>query len=86
MGLPELVCFRYNPGPLRKGNVLIGHPEEAKYGFTREQLFTGYRMLKEKGVKRFGLHTMVASNELEPSYFVETAELLFKLIVEVFEK
>ncbi|NPE27253.1 diaminopimelate decarboxylase [Methanococcoides sp. SA1] len=82
-GLPELVCFRFNPGPLKEGNAIIGNPEEAKYGFTKEQLFEGYRMLKEKGVKRFGLHTMVASNELEPSYFVETAKLLFEVIVEI---
>ncbi|WP_445475335.1 diaminopimelate decarboxylase [Methanococcoides methylutens] len=82
-GLPELVCFRFNPGTLKKGNDIIGNPEDAKYGFTKEQLFEGYRMLKEKGVKRFGLHTMVASNELDPSYFVETARLLFETIVEI---
>ncbi len=81
--LPELVCFRYNPGPLKGGNAIIGKPEEAKYGFTREQLFEGYRLLKEKGVKRFGLHTMVASNELNPQYFVDTAILLFDLIAEL---
>ncbi|MFO7569577.1 MAG: diaminopimelate decarboxylase [Smithellaceae bacterium] len=82
-GLPELICFRYNPGPLKKGNVIIGHPEEAKYGFTREQLFEGYRICRDKGVKRFGIHTMVASNELDPQYFVETAQLLFELIVQI---
>lgn len=82
-GLPELVCCRYNPGPLKEGNAIIGNPQEAKYGFTREQLFEGYRMMKEKGVKRFGLHTMVASNELNPEYFVETARILFDLIVEL---
>ena len=83
VGLPEMVCFRYNPGALKEGNTIIGHPEEAKYGFTREQLFEGYQMLLDKGVKRFGLHTMVASNELDAAYFVETAELLFDLIVEI---
>jgi diaminopimelate decarboxylase len=82
-GLPELVCFRYNPGPLKGGNSIIGHPEQAKYGFTREQLFEGYRMLKEKGVKRFGLHTMVASNELNPQYFIDTAEMLFDLVADL---
>ncbi len=82
-GLPELVCFRYNPGALKDGNVIIGNPEESKYGFTREQLFEGYKKLSEKGVKRFGIHTMVASNELDPDYFVETAEIVFDLIVEV---
>ena len=82
-GLPELVCFRYNPGTLKEGNAIIGHPEEAKYGFTREQMFEGYRILRDKGVKRFGIHTMVASNELDPDYLVETAHILFELIVEI---
>ena len=86
VGLPDIVCFRYNPGSLKEGNTLIGHPEEAKYGFTREQLFEGYQMLKDKGVKRFGLHTMVASNELDCAYFVETAQILFDLIVELNQK
>jgi diaminopimelate decarboxylase len=82
-GMPELLCFRYNPGPLRAGNAIIGNPEEAKYGFTRAQLFEGYKAARDKGVKRFGLHTMVASNELNPQYFVETAKMLFGLAVEI---
>ncbi len=82
-GLPELICMRYNPGPLKQGNFIIGKPEEAKYGFTRQQLFEGYRLARDKGVKRFGLHTMVASNELDAGYFVETAEILFNLVVEI---
>jgi len=83
VGLPELLCFRYNPGPLRQGNAIIGKPEEAKYGFTKEQLLQGYRTVKDKGVKHFGLHTMIASNELDPYYFVDTAKMLFELVVEI---
>lgn len=82
-GFPELICFRYNPGPLKGGNAIIGKPEEAKYGFTREQLFEGYKICKEKGVKRFGLHTMVASNELNPDYFVDTVDMLLNLVLEI---
>lgn len=82
-GLPELVCFRYNPGALKGGNIIIGNPEDSKYGFTREQLFEGYKILKDKGVKRFGIHTMVASNELDPDYFIETAEIVFDVIVDI---
>ena len=85
-GLPETLSFRYNPGPLREGNVIIGKPEEAKYGFTREQLFEGYREIKRKGVKHFGLHAMVASNELNGEFFVETARMLFELAVELAEQ
>jgi len=83
VGMPELICFRYNPGPLRSGNAIIGEPQEAKYGFTREQLFEGYKKAQELGAKRFGLHTMVASNELNPQFFVETAEMLLQLVVEL---
>ncbi len=76
IGLPDLLSFRYNPGPLKEGNDIIGKPEEAKYGLTREQLSEGFRQARDRGVKRFGLHTMVASNELNVNYFIETVELL----------
>lgn len=82
-GIPELISFRYNPGPLREGNALIGKPEEAKYGLTRDQLFEAYAKARDKGAKRFALHTMVASNELNPQYFVDTAKMLFELCVEL---
>ncbi|MHC6204606.1 diaminopimelate decarboxylase family protein [Breznakiellaceae bacterium SP9] len=85
-GLPELVCCRYNPGPLKAGNAIIGAPQEAKYGFTREQLIEGFAVLNAKGVKRFALHTMVASNELNIEYHFETARILFELAVEIKNK
>lgn len=87
-GLPSVICFRYNPGPLRKhkGNVLIGKPEEAKYGMTREQLFEGYKIMYDKGVRRFGLHTMVVSNELNNDAIIETAEMLFDLAISISRK
>lgn len=83
IGLPELVSFRFNPGPAREGNVIIGNPAEAKYGFTEAQLFDGYRRLQELGVKRFALHTMIASNELNGTFFVETARVLFDLVTRI---
>jgi len=82
-GLPELISFRYNPGKLREGNLIIGKPEEAKYGFTRDQLFEGYRTVKDRGVKRFGLHAMIASNELNLDYHIETARVLFDLLADL---
>lgn len=86
--LPELISFRYNPGSLKSGgvNAIIGKPEEAKYGLTREQIFEAYKICKEKGVKRFALHAMVASNELNPESFEETARILFQLSAELKEK
>ncbi|MCA1949712.1 MAG: diaminopimelate decarboxylase [Treponema sp.] len=85
-GIPDLVSCRYNPGPLKEGNAIIGKPEEAKYGFTRDQLFEGYRLLKAKGATRFALHTMVASNELNIEYHIETARILFELAAELYRR
>lgn len=77
---PELICFRYNPGPRRTGNVIIGNPVEAKYGLSHEQVVDAYRLAQQRGAKRFGLHTMVASNELDYSYMVETAKMLLEVV------
>ena len=76
---PELVCFRYNPGPRRTGNIIIGNPVEAKYGITHDQVISAYKMALERGGKRFGLHTMVASNERDYTYIVETARMLLEI-------
>ncbi|MBQ3671479.1 MAG: diaminopimelate decarboxylase [Treponema sp.] len=85
--LPETICFRYNPGQAKHGcNSIIGKPEEAKYGCTREQLLEAYKICRAGGVKHFGLHTMVASNELNPDFFVDTAKLVFELALEIKEK
>jgi len=91
-GLPDLICFRYNPGPVKEGiaaeegNVIIGDPKEAKYGFTKEQLLEGYKICKEKGIKRFGIHTMMVSNELGIKNLIETARIMFTLAIEIKEK
>jgi diaminopimelate decarboxylase len=78
-GLPELISFRFNPGHARSGNVIIGSPEEAKFGCTEPQILEGFQRAKAMGVTRFGLHTMVASNELNGDYIVDTAQMLFEL-------
>ncbi len=76
---PELICFRYNPGPRRTGNVIIGNPVEAKYGVTHDQVVDAYRLAQQRGAKRFGIHTMVASNELDYTYMVETARMMLEI-------
>ncbi len=77
--MPELICFRYNPGPLREGSSFIGDPREAKYGVTTSQIRGAYMKARELGAKRFGMHTMVVSNMLDEHYLIETAVMLFKL-------
>ena len=78
--MPELICFRYNPGPLRTGNSIIGNPVEAKYGVSHSQIVDAYRLAKERCAVQFGLHTMLASNELNYTYMVQTARTLLELV------
>ena len=85
-GIPETISVRYNPGSLRVGSSIMGAPSEAKYGFTRDQVFEGLRLLRDQGARRFGLHAFVASNQLDGRYFVETADMLFDLALEVKER
>ena len=77
--IPELISFRYNPGARRTGNSIIGNPLEAKYGVSHDQILDAYKQMTELGATRFGLHTMLASNELNYSYMVETAQMLLDL-------
>ena len=79
---PELICFRYNPGVRRRGNDIIGNPVEAKYGVTDDQIVKAYRLARDRGAKRFGLHTMISSNQLDYTYMVATV----KMVLEVVEK
>lgn len=80
--LPETMSCRYNPGGVyHVSNGIMDHPGDAKYGFTTEQLFEGFRILKEKGVKNFGIHAFLASNTVTNEYYPLLAEQLFKLAV-----
>lgn len=77
---PELVCFRYNPGHEREGCQLLGNPLEAKFGLRDDQIIEAYRRARERGARRFGLHTMVCSNELDYTRMLETARMLLRLV------
>ncbi len=83
--LPELICFRYNPGPdiVTSSDNVIGNPADAKYGLTTEQLPKAYKLAKQKGAKRFGLHTMLVSNQCNEQVHVQTAKLLFEMAVQL---
>lgn len=86
VGLSEIVSCRWNPGAKIAWNGLIGNPQDIKYGMTTEQILAAFRILKEKWVKRFGLHTMVVTDERRIPALVETARLLFNLANVIFEK
>ena len=85
--LPETMSCRYNPGGVfQMSNGIMDNPGDAKYGFTTEQLFEGYKILKDKGVKHFGLHAFLASNTVTNEYYPQLAKQLFEMAVRIKEQ
>lgn len=85
--IPETISCRYNPGGIYEiSNGIMDNPGDAKYGFTKEQLLEGYQILKQKGAKRFGLHSFLVSNTVTNDYYPALAKTLFELAVEIKEK
>lgn len=84
--IPETISCRFNPGGLFKiSNSIMDNPGDAKYGFTKEQLFEGFKILKEKGAKKFGVHAFLASNTVTNDYYPMLAKTLFEIVVELKE-
>ena len=84
---PELMSCRYNPGGVfTMGNDIMDSPKDAKYGMTKEQITEAFRIMKEKGVKRFGIHAFLASNTVTNDYYPTLACELFELAKELEEK
>ena len=85
-GLPDTVCCRYNPGKFHITNDIMGHLYDSKFGMTPEQLLEAFALLKEKGVRHFGIHAMLASCSLDEEYYPNLARELFGLVLELREK
>ncbi len=81
---PETMSCRFNPGGVFTiSNGIMDNPGDAKYGMTKEQLIEAYKILKEKGVKRFGIHSFLVSNTVTNDYYPMLARTLFEVVVEV---
>ncbi len=84
---PERMSCRYNPGGVYEiSNGIMDNPGDAKYGMTKEQIFEAYQILRDKGVKEFGIHAFLVSNTVTNDYYPALAKTLFELIVELKEK
>lgn len=87
--IPETISCRFNPGGTftigesTEGFQVMDTPGDSKYGFTRAQLFEGFKKLKAMGAKRFGIHAFLASNTLSNEYYPTLAGILFQLAVEL---
>ncbi|MDE5753121.1 MAG: diaminopimelate decarboxylase, partial [Oscillospiraceae bacterium] len=86
-GIPETICCRFNAGGKFKiSTEIMDSPEDAKYGFTREQMFEGFRILQEKGAKHFGIHAFLASSTMTNEYYPTLARQLFQLAVDLHQE
>ena len=89
-GIPSTIFCRYNPGGHFKINEsdadIMDSPGDAKYGFTKEQLLEGYKLLAAKGAEKFGIHAFLASNTKTNEYYPALARILFETLVEVKQK
>ncbi len=82
--LPETMSCRFNPGGVfAMGTDIMDHPEESKFGMTKEQLVQAFKEIKAEGVKHFGIHSFLASNTVTNDYYPTLAKQLFELAVEV---
>ena len=85
--IPERISCRFNPGGIfQMSNGIMDNPGDSKYGFTKDQLFEGFKILKEKGAKYFGVHAFLASNTVTNEYYPMLAKTLFELVVELKEE
>ncbi|MFA7325308.1 MAG: diaminopimelate decarboxylase [Candidatus Kapaibacterium sp.] len=84
---PELVSFRINPGYGRGGfEGITTAGAEAKFGVPYEKAFEAYKLAKDSGVKRFGIHMMTGSNNLEPYFFAEIVDKLMMIAGDIFNE
>lgn len=90
IGVPEIACCRYNPGDLAVGSEevqrIIGKPSDAKFGMGRDAIIRSYKALKSAGVERFGLHTMLLSNNLSWRDHARIAGVMFRMAREIAEE
>ncbi|MEM9950140.1 MAG: diaminopimelate decarboxylase [Chloroflexota bacterium] len=80
--LPDLISFRVNFGT-DMGNTIIGKPTEAKFGIPQERIVKAYRQAKQRGIIRFGLHTMVVSNECDYQVHLQSVERLCQIAIQL---
>lgn len=74
--LPELLCFRLNSGdrnPSQGGGKI---DTSSKYGVPLEQMMALVSRAKDRGVKRFGIHGMFFSNDLDYLNLLKSLNLL----------
>ena len=86
IGMPETLFLRLNPNIGKtdsetKSNILGG--SDAKFGIADFQIVDAFKLAKQYGVKKFGLHIMTGSNVLNIDYWKELIEIISYYIIKI---
>lgn len=86
-GKPPLFSMRVNPG-MGSGAYagLVTAGPDAKFGESTGNSVQAYRLAKQAGVQRFGLHMMAGSCVLDTAYFSAITEKLLQIAGEIRKK
>ena len=81
-GVPEVISFRVNPGYGKSnvGEYVTNAGPKAKFGIHPDKVTAAFRMAKEAGVKRFGVHMMTGSCITDADYFPFVTSLLMEIV------
>ncbi len=81
-GKPEIMSFRVNPGYGRSnvGEFVTNAGPNAKFGVHPDKVTEAYRLAKEAGISRFGVHMMPGSCITDAEYFPFVTGLLMDII------
>lgn len=84
-GIPDTISFRINPGVGRGAYAgITTGGTEAKFGIPAKIAAQAYKMAYDAGIRRFGIHMMTGSGNLEPAFFAQMTELLCDIAGDIF--
>ncbi len=78
-----ILCFRVNPGLGTGSHPGIITSGKTKFGIPKGSIVAAYAAAQAKGIKRFGLHTMMGSGERDWRLFVSRVRIALDIAAKV---
>ena len=78
---PEFISFRINPGMGAGGHeAQVYAGPNVKFGIREAEALEAYRMARDYGIRKFGVHMMTGSNILDENYFEAITGMLMDIV------
>lgn len=86
--IPEIISFRLNPllgntNSETKSNILGG--TDTKFGIPSTKIINAYKLAKNIGIKKFGIHVMAGSCVMDIQYWKQLIDILFVSIADIYK-